>query len=99
MKAMMNDVTTIAKFCRRMVERSTTIVRNKVASVSRRDESIALVLFISSNHPISFLKRAAIKQKLLREKKSVMKKKRKKTGHKGAQIAMYHETSFPELEG
>lgn len=66
-KAMMNDATTKARFCRRIVERSTTIVRNKVASVSKRDESIALVLFISSNHPISFLKIAAIKQKLLRE--------------------------------
>ena len=59
MKAIINEATTRAKFCKRIVERSTTIVRNKVASVSKRDESIELVLFASSNQPISFFKTAA----------------------------------------
>lgn len=61
MKAMINEATINPTFCKRIVERSTTIVRNKVASLSRRDESIELVLFVSSNHPISFLKIAAFK--------------------------------------
>ena len=61
MKAMMNEVTTKPKFCMRIVERSTIMVLNRVASLSRRDESIELVLFASSNHPISFLKMAAMK--------------------------------------
>jgi hypothetical protein len=63
MKAMINEPTIKPTFCIRIVERSTTIVRNKVASLSRRDASIELVLFVSSNHPISFLKMAAIKYK------------------------------------
>ena len=61
MKAMMNEVTTKPKFCMRIVERSTIMVLNRVASLSRRDESIELVLFASSNHPISFPKMAAMK--------------------------------------
>lgn len=61
MKAMINEVTTNPTFCKRIVLRSTTIFRNRVASLSRRDESIELVLFASSNHPISLLKMAAIK--------------------------------------
>jgi hypothetical protein len=60
-KAMINEVTTKPTFCKRMVERSTTIVRNKVASLSRRDVSMELVLFKSSNHPISFFKMAVIR--------------------------------------
>jgi hypothetical protein len=61
MKAMTNDVTTKPTLCKRTVERSTTIVRNKVASLSRRDVSIELVLLKSSNQPISFLKMAVIR--------------------------------------
>lgn len=56
---MMNEATTKPTFCKRIVDRSTTIVLNKVASLSRRDESIELVLSVSSNHPISFLNMAA----------------------------------------
>lgn len=56
MKAMIKEVTIIPMFCRRIVERSTTMVRSRVASVSRRDVNIALVLLMSSNQPISFLK-------------------------------------------
>lgn len=59
MKEMINEATTNPTFCKRIVVRSTTIVRNRVASLSRRDESIELVLFMSSNQPISFLKMAA----------------------------------------
>lgn len=66
MKAMTNEATTKPKFCIRIVVRSTTIVLNKVASLSRRDESIELVLFVSSNHPISFLNMAATKYKKLK---------------------------------
>lgn len=58
-KDMMNEATTKPTFCKRIVDRSTTIVLNKVASLSRRDESIELVLSVSSNHPISFLNMAA----------------------------------------
>lgn len=61
MNAMMKEVTTKPTFCRRMVERSTTTVRNRVASLSNRDASVELELFISSNHPISFLSIAATK--------------------------------------
>ena len=61
MKAMINEVTTKPIFCKRIVERSTTIVLNRVASVSKRDESIELALFVSSNQPISFFKIAATK--------------------------------------
>lgn len=66
---MMSDVTIIPIFCRRIVERSTTIVRRRVASVSRRDDNIALVLLVSSNHPISFLKMARIEQVFEKKKK------------------------------
>lgn len=59
MKAIINEATTKPIFCNRIVERSTTIVRNNVASVSNCDESIELVLFVSSNQPISFFKIAA----------------------------------------
>jgi len=59
MKAIINEATTKPIFCNRIVERSTTIVLNNVASVSNCDESIELVLFVSSNHPISFFKIAA----------------------------------------
>lgn len=62
MKAITREVTIIPMFCKRIVERSTTIVRSRVASVSRRDDSIALVLLISSNQPISFLKIAGNKE-------------------------------------
>lgn len=61
MKAIMNDATTNPRFCSKMVALSTTTVRRSVASVSRRDESIVLVLLTSSNHPISFLKMAVTK--------------------------------------
>lgn len=61
MKEMMKEQTIKPAFCKRIVQRSTTTVRNKVASVSSCDESIALVLFTSSNQPISFLKMAATK--------------------------------------
>lgn len=61
MKAMMNEVATKPRFCMRIVERSTTTFFNKVASLSKRDASMELVLFVSSNHPISFLRMAAIK--------------------------------------
>lgn len=59
MKAMMSDVTIMPMFCSRMVERSTTMVRTSVASVSSRDDSIELVWLVSSNHPISFRRMAA----------------------------------------
>jgi len=59
MNAIINEATTKPIFCNRIVERSTTIVLNNVASVSSCDESIELVLFVSSNHPISFFKIAA----------------------------------------
>lgn len=62
MKAITREVTIIPMFCKRIVERSTTIVRSRVASVSRRDDSIALVLLTSSNQPISFLKIAGNKE-------------------------------------
>lgn len=61
MKAMINEATTKPTFCKRIDERSTTIVLNKLASLSRRDARIELELFISSNHPISFLKIAGRK--------------------------------------
>lgn len=55
MKAITSEVAIIPIFWRRIVERSTTIVRSRVASVSKRDDSIALLLLVSSNQPISFL--------------------------------------------
>lgn len=61
MKAIINEATTKPMFCNRIVERSTTIVRNNVASLSNCDESIELVLLVSSNQPISFFKIAAVK--------------------------------------
>jgi hypothetical protein len=61
-KPMAKAVKTNPTFCKRMVLRSTTIVRKRVASLSRREQSIELVLFVSSNHPISFLKMAAIRR-------------------------------------
>lgn len=60
-KARTNEVTTKPTFCIRIVERSTTTVRSKVASLSKRDASMELVFSVSSNHPISFLKMAASK--------------------------------------
>ena len=68
-KAMMNEAATLPTFCSRIVERSTTIVFNKVASLSRRDESIELVLSVLSNHPISFLNMAGKKGKISRSEK------------------------------
>jgi hypothetical protein len=62
MKAMINEVTTRPTLCKRIVVRSTTIVCNKIASLCRRPVSIGLVLFKSSNHPISFLRMAVTKQ-------------------------------------
>jgi hypothetical protein len=62
-KPMIKAVMMNPTFCKRIEERSTTIVRKRVASLSRREESIELVLFVSSNHPISFLKMAAIRYK------------------------------------
>jgi len=59
MKATINAATTRPTFCRRIVERSTIIVLKNVASVSKRDESIELVLFMSSNQLISLFKIAA----------------------------------------
>lgn len=61
MKAMMKEVTTREKFCNRMVDRSTTIVFSSVASASKRDDNMELLLFISSKNPISFLKIAGIR--------------------------------------
>lgn len=61
-KAIINEATTRPTFCNRIVERSTTIVRIKVASDSKRDESIELVLPVSSNQPISFFKIAAARE-------------------------------------
>jgi hypothetical protein len=61
MNAIINEVTTRPTFCKRIVERSTTIVFNKVASVSKRDESIVLEFLVSSNQPISFFKIAAVR--------------------------------------
>jgi len=61
MNAIISAVTTRPTFCKRIVERSTTIVFNKVASVSKRDESIELVFLVSSNQPISFFKIAAVR--------------------------------------
>lgn len=60
MNAMMKDATTKPTFCMRIVVLSTTMVRSKVASLSRREANIELVLFMSSNQPISFLRMAAI---------------------------------------
>lgn len=62
MKAMINEATTKPKFCIKIVDLSTTIVRNKVASLSSREARIELELFKSSNHPISFLKIAEKKK-------------------------------------
>lgn len=58
-KAMINEVPINPKFCISIVVRSTTTVLNNVASLSKREASIELVLFVSSNQPISFLNIAA----------------------------------------
>lgn len=58
-KAMMNEVMIRPTFCIRIVARSTTTVRSKVASLSNRDASMELVFSVLSNHPISFLRMAA----------------------------------------
>nr|GMD78220.1 hypothetical protein Iba_chr13cCG10870 [Ipomoea batatas] len=58
-KAMMKEVTTRPRFCKRILERSTTTVRSRVASLSKREANIELVLSITSNHPISFFSIAA----------------------------------------
>lgn len=55
-KAMTNEAATKPKFCIKIVDRSTTIVRSKVASLSSREARMELELSISSNHPISLLK-------------------------------------------
>jgi len=70
-KAIINEATTRPRFCSRIVERSTTIVRIKVASDSKRDESMELVLVVSSNHPISFFKIAAAREKTVVKKKTM----------------------------
>ncbi|GER34661.1 basic-leucine zipper transcription factor family protein [Striga asiatica] len=70
MNAMINEVTIRPTFCNSMVDRSTTTVRNKVASLSSCDASIALVLLTSSNHPISFLNMAATKLICIKFQKS-----------------------------
>jgi len=72
MKAIINEATTRPTFCRRIVERSTIIVLKNVASVSKRDESIELVLFMSSNQLISLFKIAAPQRlvKLVKERSS-----------------------------
>lgn len=75
MKAMTNDVTAKPMLSRRIEERSTTTVRNKVASLSKRDASMELVLFVSSNHPISFLKIAATKYNRKFKRKENKKKR------------------------
>jgi len=61
MNAIISAVTTRPTFYKRIVERSTTIVFNKVASVSKRDESIEVVFLVSSNQPISFFKITAVR--------------------------------------
>ena len=59
MKAIMKAVTINPQLRRRMVLRSTTMVLNKVASLSRRDERFELEFLGSSNHPISLRNIAA----------------------------------------
>lgn len=61
MKAMMKEVTTREMFCKRMVDRSTTIVLSRVASASKRDDNMELLLFMLSKNPISFRKSAGIR--------------------------------------
>lgn len=56
MKAIINEVPINPIFCISIAVRSTTTVLSKVASLSKREASIELVLLVSSNHPISFLK-------------------------------------------
>lgn len=76
MKVMTNEVTVKPMLTIRIVDRSTTTVRNNVASLSKREASMELVLVVSSNHPISFLKIAATKYDT--EFKKNKKQKRKK---------------------
>lgn len=71
-KAIINEVTTKPTFCKRIVERSTTIVCNKVASVSKRAERTELVLLVSSNQPISFFKIAATHEKVKLSEKEII---------------------------
>ena len=80
MKAMTNDVKTKPRFCMRIVERSTTTVRNKVASLSKREASMELVLFVASNHPISFRKMAATNyRRKLKQKGNKSSRSRQRT--------------------
>lgn len=60
MKAMMNAVTAKESFCNEMVDRSTTMVLNSVASAANREANMELVWLVSSKNPISFLNNAAM---------------------------------------
>lgn len=55
----MKAVMTNPQLRSRIVVRSTTMLFNKVASLSRRDEIVELEFLESSNHPISLLSIAA----------------------------------------
>ena len=71
MKAIIKDVTINPQLRIKIVVRSTTMLLNKVASLSRRDERFELEFLASSNHPISLLNIAVKAKENLSSKRNV----------------------------